>query len=181
MVQLLLHSVISLYEAILVSISQIKIRISVRFHIVPHLPAVIEESTLRVKGKRSYFNRLFVHGEISFIELPSSAQNLRGERILPLCRLWEILVVLMVVWSEVFIFTQIPSTAISFSFVCWLPVVVAGVGVVGSVMVHCWILDRWPMRQINYTGAYSDVLRLWQSYSSFSEKTKQSVLIAVLF
>lgn len=83
MVQFLFPTVVILYIAVLVSIPQVKIRISVRFYIVSHLPAVVEESTLRVEGKTSHFDRLFVHRKVSFIQLPSGAQTLRDRWVSP--------------------------------------------------------------------------------------------------
>lgn len=73
MVQPLLHTVVSFNKAIPVSVPQVEIWIPVRLHVVPHLPAVVEESTLRVEGKTSHFHRLFVNRKVSFIKLPSRA------------------------------------------------------------------------------------------------------------
>lgn len=110
MIQLLLHVSVSLYIAVLVSIPQVKIRISFRFHVVSHLPAVIEESTLRVQGKTSYFDWLFVHGKVSFIQLLPGAQIWRWPRLM--------MMLLLLVRSGAFILTVISSPGISVSSVC---------------------------------------------------------------
>lgn len=140
MVQLLFLSYIFLYVAVLVSILQVKIRIFARFHIVSHLPAVIDESTVRVEGKTSYFDRLFVHWKVSFIQLPSGAQILRAVWVLIWC--WPRLIL---VWSEAFILTGISFTGIFMSSACGLGVLVGGVWIVGSVLVHCYLVGKRAM------------------------------------
>lgn len=113
MIELLSHRVISLYIAVLVSISQVKMRIFVRFYVVSYLPAVVEESALRVKRKTSHFYRLFVHRKVPFILHLSGAQTLRTEWTSPRSRSRFMFVR---VWFKVLIVSVMSSTVVSLFF-----------------------------------------------------------------
>ena len=145
-------------------------RVSVRFCVVSQLPAIIKESPLRVEGKTSHFNRLFVHGKVSFIQLPSGTQTSRAQWVLP--RSWPRLR-LVVVWSS--------SSVISPPFVCWMAVLLAGVGVVRSAVVHCCLVGKRAMKKNNYTDDYSFFPRLSCSLTGKTNSNKNKKASAHLF
>lgn len=76
MVQLFLHTFIPFYITVPISIPQVKMWAFFRFHIVPQLPAVIEEPAFRVQRKGAHFDGLLVQGEVSFVEVSAGAQRL---------------------------------------------------------------------------------------------------------
>lgn len=81
MIKSFFDSVVSLDEAVSVTIPQVELGLVLRLHIIAQLPGVVKEASLRVQRKDSNLHRLSVLREHALVQLCACTQGARDARV----------------------------------------------------------------------------------------------------